>query len=118
MRMYWYAMGWVIAVALSWTFTHLSQAAEFRLINGAGNNLTSASQGQANTPLVRLLPPAYEDRIDTPRGIIPILLPVQERVPAYRVSKSIKLPPTSMDRIFMGRISYELISYEPVPVAN
>ena len=62
-----------------------STAVEFRTIDGSANHLTKTSQGQANMPLVRLrdaianprpnfnptpLAPAYEDGIDTPRGIV------------------------------------------------
>ena len=67
-----------------------SRAVEFRTIDGAGNHLTHPAQGQAFTPLVRIrdvlvnplpgfdpgpLAPAYEDGIDTPRGILDLTTP-------------------------------------------
>jgi len=67
-----------------------TQAVEFRTIDGTGNNLTNTTQGQAFTPLVRIrdvlvnplpgfdpvpLAPAYEDGIDTPRGILDLANP-------------------------------------------
>ncbi len=67
-----------------------TQAVEFRTIDGSGNNLTNTAQGQAFTPLVRIrdvivnplpgfdpvpLAPAYEDGIDTPRGILDLASP-------------------------------------------
>ncbi len=68
----------------------LSQAVEFRTIDGTGNHLVHSGQGGANTPLVRMrdvlvdarpnfdpvpLAPAYEDGIDTPRGILDLANP-------------------------------------------
>ena len=59
-------------------------AAEFRSIDGSNNNLANPDQGRADMPLVRIrdvianvpsgfdptfLAPAYEDGIDTPRGM-------------------------------------------------
>ena len=70
--------------------SNLLEAVEFRTIDGSGNNLTRVTQGQANTPLVRLrdvivnpasnfdpapLAPAYEDGIDVPRGIVDFTTP-------------------------------------------
>ena len=52
-----------------------SQAVDFRSIDGSGNHLTKAAQGQAFTPLIRLLAPAYEDGIDAPRGILDLANP-------------------------------------------
>ena len=52
-----------------------SQAVEFRSIDGSGNHLTQTAQGQAFTPMIRLVAPAYEDGIDTPRGILDLATP-------------------------------------------
>ena len=44
-------------------------AAEFRSIDGSGNNIDNPTWGQAETELIRLASHAYEDGIDTPRGM-------------------------------------------------
>ena len=64
--------------------TNVLQGIEFRSSDGSNNNLANPLQGSANMPLVRIrdvianplpnfdssyLAPAYEDGIDTPRGI-------------------------------------------------
>ena len=64
-----------------------ARAAEFRTIDGSNNNLANPDQGRADMPLVRMrdvianvpsgfnptfLAPAYEDGIDTPRGMTDI----------------------------------------------
>lgn len=71
-------------------FVRSAQAVEFRTIDGSGNHLINTAQGQAFTPLVRIrdvivnplpgfdpvpLAPAYEDGIDTPRGILDLANP-------------------------------------------
>ncbi len=53
-----------------------TQAVEFRTIDGSGNHLMNTAQGQAFTPLIRLVAPAYEDEIDTPRGIMDLANPL------------------------------------------
>lgn len=71
-------------ITLSLFTTQSIFALEFRSIDGSGNNLANPNQGQAHTPLVRIrdvianplpgfdlnrLAPAYEDGIDSPRGM-------------------------------------------------
>lgn len=50
-------------------------AAEFRTIDGSGNNLSNPDYGRANIELLRLLGNAYDDGISTPRGGDPSSLP-------------------------------------------
>lgn len=67
-----------------------AEAAEYRSIDGSGNNLSNPAQGQAFTPMVRIrdvihtapagfdptmLAPSYEDGIDSPRGMLDMLTP-------------------------------------------
>lgn len=42
--------------------------AEYRSIDGSGNNVTNANYGTPGTQLIRLAAPAYDDHISTPRG--------------------------------------------------
>jgi len=44
-------------------------AADFRTIDGSGNNLANPTWGQAETSLIRMAPHAYEDGVDAPRGM-------------------------------------------------
>ncbi|WP_017326727.1 peroxidase family protein [Synechococcus sp. PCC 7336] len=41
---------------------------EFRTINGLGNNIANPTLGEAETELIRLFDPAFEDGISVPRG--------------------------------------------------
>ena len=43
-------------------------AAEFRSIDGSGNNIDNPTWGEADTQLLRLLEPDYEDEISEPAG--------------------------------------------------
>lgn len=56
----------VVSLALS-----IAQAAvaEFRTIDGSGNNLTNPTWGEAEQPLIRMTTPDYEDGYSVPRGM-------------------------------------------------
>ncbi|NEP47905.1 MAG: PEP-CTERM sorting domain-containing protein [Moorea sp. SIO3C2] len=53
--------------ALGFSMSVPAAAGEFRTINGFGNNLNDPTLGQAETQLLRLLTPAYEDGFNAPR---------------------------------------------------
>ncbi|NER51770.1 MAG: peroxiredoxin [Symploca sp. SIO1A3] len=55
-------------VALGFATSLPTTAATFRSINGSGNNIANPTWGEADTQLLRLLPPAYEDRTFAPAG--------------------------------------------------
>ena len=45
-----------------------SDAAEFRSIDGSGNNMDNSTWGQTDTQLFRMFDPAYQDGMSEPRG--------------------------------------------------
>lgn len=53
----------IVGLATSQTF-----AGEYRTINGSGNNISNPTWGQADTELLRLATPGYEDGMSVPRG--------------------------------------------------
>ncbi|WP_424097109.1 peroxidase family protein [Moorena producens] len=53
--------------ALGFSMSVPAAAGEFRTIDGFGNNPNDPTLGQAETPLLRLLTPAYEDGFNAPR---------------------------------------------------
>ncbi|NEQ11381.1 MAG: PEP-CTERM sorting domain-containing protein [Moorea sp. SIO4E2] len=53
--------------ALGFSMSVPAAAGEYRTINGFGNNLNDPTLGEAETPLLRLLTPAYEDGFNAPR---------------------------------------------------
>ena len=80
----------VCASLLSILSLDVTHAAGIRTIDGSNNNQLYTSQGQANTPLVRIrdviadplpefdydaLAPSYYDGIDSPRGVIDLTSP-------------------------------------------
>lgn len=48
--------------------SHAQGPAEYRSIDGTGNNIANPDWGSTDFPLLRLAPPAYEDGISIPRG--------------------------------------------------
>ena len=48
--------------------SHAQGPAEYRSIDGTGNNLANPDWGSTDFPLLRLVDPAYEDGISVPRG--------------------------------------------------
>ncbi|NEO37263.1 MAG: peroxiredoxin [Moorea sp. SIOASIH] len=53
--------------ALGFSMSVPAAAGEFRTINGFGNNPDDPTLGEAETPLLRLLTPAYEDGFNAPK---------------------------------------------------
>ncbi|NEO68084.1 peroxidase family protein [Moorena sp. SIO3H5] len=53
--------------ALGFSMSVPAAAGEFRTINGLNNNPNDPTLGEAETPLLRLLTPAYEDGFNAPR---------------------------------------------------
>ncbi|NEO94203.1 MAG: peroxiredoxin, partial [Moorea sp. SIO3G5] len=53
--------------ALGFSMSVPAAAGEFRTINGFGNNPNDPTLGEAETQLLRLLSPAYEDGFNAPR---------------------------------------------------
>ncbi|NET84885.1 MAG: PEP-CTERM sorting domain-containing protein [Moorea sp. SIO1F2] len=53
--------------ALGFTMSVPAAAGEFRTINGLNNNPNDPTLGEAETPLLRLLTPEYEDGFNAPR---------------------------------------------------
>ncbi len=42
---------------------------KYRTYDGTCNNLNKPLEGSANTPYSRFLPPAYDDKVDSPRTL-------------------------------------------------
>ena len=59
-----------ILLVLLLLFSH-AEAAEFRSIDGSGNNLSQPDYGRANIQLLRILDNAFDDGISDPRGGTP-----------------------------------------------
>ena len=109
-----------------------TQAVEFRSIDGSGNHQTKTTQGQAFTPLIRLLAPAYEDGIDTPRGILDLATPAgvgTSRLPnprdisnavAAQGSRSVLNPRGATDWLWQwGQfIDHDIALEEPSPTSD
>ena len=66
--------------------------AEFRTIDGFGNNIVNPNFGRANTPFVRLTPPAYQGGLSIPRGGDPSGLPSARAISNAVVAQSGSLP--------------------------
>ena len=66
---YWH-MGLTLTATTTLGLTTILPAAAgtFRSIDGSGNNITNPDWGQADTELLRLSAPAYEDGLSVPRG--------------------------------------------------
>ena len=64
--------GYVIALA-NCPYTSLKTTCnsqrKYRTYDGTCNDLTSPLDGSANTPYSRLLPPAYDDKVNSPRTL-------------------------------------------------
>jgi len=124
-----------------------SQAIEYRTIDGSNNNLSNTEWGRADTPLVRIrdvivnplpgfdpvpLAPAYEDGIDTPRGITNLNSPAgvgTSRLPnprdisntvAAQGSNSILNPLGASDWLWQwGQfVDHDLSLEEPTPTSD
>ena len=73
---------------------NLAFAGNFRSINGSGNNIANPTWGEANTQLLRLANPAYEDGLSVPRGGFNPILP-SARAISNAVSAQSGLVPNS-----------------------
>lgn len=65
----------VLSLTTTLILTVAATQAEFRSIDGSGNNLGQPAFGQADIELIRLLDNAYDDGISVPRGGDPSSLP-------------------------------------------
>lgn len=65
---------------------------EFRSIDGFGNNLNQPLWGQADTQLLRLTVPAYEDGVAAPRGGDPSSLPSPRAISNAIASQTENIP--------------------------
>ena len=107
-------------------------AVEFRTIDGSGNHQLNTAQGQAFTPMIRLVAPAYEDGIDTPRGITDLSTPAgvgTSRLPNPRDisnavvaqgSRSVLNPLQASDWLWQwGQfIDHDIALEEPAPTSD
>ncbi len=112
--------------------TTSARAVEFRTIDGSGNHQLNTAQGQAFTPMIRLVAPAYEDGIDTPRGIIDLSTPAgvgTSRLPNPRDisnavvaqgSRSVLNPLQASDWLWQwGQfIDHDIALEEPAPTSD
>lgn len=82
----------VLSVCMLWCAKTVR--AEYRSIDGSGNNLANTSWGAAGTRLSRISPVAYDDGISTPRGITDPTLPNPRVVSNTVIAQSIMTPNT------------------------
>lgn len=63
------------AICATLLIASATQAVSFRSVDGSGNNIANPDWGKANTQLLRMATPAYEDGLSVPRGGDPSTLP-------------------------------------------
>ena len=69
-----------------------AEALSFRSIDGSGNNIANPTWGEADTKMLRLKTPAYEDGLSVPRGGLSSTLPSARAVSNAVCSQSGSVP--------------------------